>query len=365
MTDAVQDEATLKANLEDAANEHGEPHWFVDRRLAALDQLATLPLPTAQGLTIDEWPLMPLDKIEWRRSDRDLAATIKPDDQQIQLVQLGQKSIINSLPDDLDDQDVVLTDVFTALREHPQLIERRFMSKMIPSTTNRLTSYHLAYLSSGIFLYMPKDVKIDQPIDIELIQDSTRPQPLVSHVFVVAESGSQCQLTIRLATKGDTANTANLLVEVMARADSHLDITAIDALGANTTSYIKRHAVVSRDATVNWHVCEISKGNTIAETTSDYAGSGAQSAIISTAVTDQQQQVAITTAVTDHGKLVGEGTLCGVQLGDSTLASHGDLLPATADTATLKKGLTAPFAEASANVQQQICDAIAGRLSSN
>lgn len=108
--EATADYETIKTTLAAAANEHGEPHWLVERRLAALDAMQGLAVPKADRFSIRDWPLTPTDQpLKFSRSDRTLATDVTAEAGHIQIVQVGQTTVTVNLPDELDDQGVILT----------------------------------------------------------------------------------------------------------------------------------------------------------------------------------------------------------------------------------------------------------------
>ncbi len=80
-----------------------------------------------------------------------------------------------------------------------------------------MTAAHLAFLNAGVFLYVPKGVEIDTPIEAEIIQDATKDQPLNSHLLTVAEAQSKIHFLQHLQTVGERSVPANMMVEIVAQ----------------------------------------------------------------------------------------------------------------------------------------------------
>ncbi len=301
--ETVQDGEALKEALEQASNDRGEPHWVTERRLAAIDHMASLPLPKIPNFDFQDWPLMPTDRPLGRvRSGRALAPDVKVEAEDVQMTQVGQTTIATNLPDDLFDQGVILTDIFSAFREHPRLTQRYFMGKVIKSDEDRLTSYHTAFLNSGVFLFVPKGVVIDQPIEVHLIQDSTQRAPLVSHVLIIAEENSQFSFNQHLTTNGSEANLASCVVEILARPNSRIDFSSLDELGQYTTAYLNRRAFISRGAKVNWTTGLMNSGNTVGQFSSELVGDEAAVDTKLMAIAAAKQHIGVDTSVTTRGQ---------------------------------------------------------------
>lgn len=318
----MTDLAEAKQQLTVASQQNEEPASLLDRRLAARDLMAQLRLPRMQRFNFRDWPLIADQPLEWVSSDTDLEK-IAPDDEVIRVTQVGQTTVKVHIPERLRAAGVVLTDIFTAARQYPEMFEKYFMSA-IKTDENLLTAYHVAYLNAGLFLYVPKNVEIEKPIEAELVQDNTQGQPLISHILVVADRGSKVKFIQHLTTVGDQANPANMMIELIARDNSEIDFSSLDELGAQTHTYFKRRADIGRDAHVEWAVGLMNDGNTVGDMDSELLGEGgyANSKII--AVTTRKQEVGVNNRVTNHGKhTTGLINQRGVILENSELIFNG------------------------------------------
>lgn len=302
MISAVQDYEAVKTAVKTAANEHGEPQWFVDRRLAAIDAMQDLPLPEMKRYDFHRWPLMDNMSLDFRESDKHLADDLPKADDQIRFVQVGQTTVAVNLPDELAAQGVILTDIFSAFREHSELTKKYFMEKVTKYNENKLTAYQQAFLNSGIFLYVPKGVVIKQPIEAFLIQDSTVEQAMVSHVLIIAEEDSQLSFIQHLTTKGDVANAAHCMVEVVSGANSRVHFSSVDELGKQTYSVLHRRANLGRNARFDWAIGIVNDQNTLGDITSELIGEGSHSESKVIAVTTGKQSNGINNRVVNRGK---------------------------------------------------------------
>lgn len=318
----MTDLAEAKQQLTVASQQNEEPTSLLDRRLAARDLMAQLRLPRMQRFNFRDWPLIADQPLEWVSSDTDLEK-IAPDDEVIRVTQVGQTTVKVHIPERLRAAGVVLTDIFTAARQYPEMFEKYFMSA-IKTDENLLTAYHVAYLNAGLFLYVPKNVEIEKPIEAELVQDNTQGQPLISHILVVADRGSKVKFIQHLTTVGDQANPANMMIELIARDNSEIDFSSLDELGAQTHTYFKRRADIGRDAHVEWAVGLMNDGNTVGDMDSELLGEGGYANSKMIAVTTRKQEVGVNNRVTNHGKhTTGLINQRGVILENSELIFNG------------------------------------------
>lgn len=292
---------SAKEQIIAASKANNEPQQLLDRRLNARELMEELRLPRMQRFDFRTWPLIADRPLKWTKSAADLAAKPVADNEVIKVTQLGQTLLHVNLPQKLQDQGVILTDIFTAARQYPELFNKYFMTAINPEE-NLLTAYHLAYLNAGLFLYVPKNVEIEKPIEAEIVQDSTQDEPLISHILVIADRGSRIKFIQHLTTVGEHENTANMMIELMAQENSEIDFSSLDEFGPHTHTYFKRRADIGKDAHVEWAVGLMNNGNTVGDMDSELLGDGGYANSKMIAVTTRDQEVGVNNRVTNHGK---------------------------------------------------------------
>src|SRR5690606_1557037 len=99
------------------------------------------------------------------------------------IVQRNATVVYQELSDDLKNKGVIFTDIWTALNEHADLVQKYFMTEAVQIDEHRLTALHAALLNGGVFLYVPKNVAIDVPLQAVFWQDDAR-AGLFNHVLI-------------------------------------------------------------------------------------------------------------------------------------------------------------------------------------
>src|SRR5699024_4693811 len=143
------------------------------------------------------------------------------------------------------------TDIFTALKEHEDLVKKYYMQDAVSIDEHKLTALHAAFLNGGIFVYVPKDVQIDTPLQALYWQEDVN-AALFNHVIVVAEENSEVTFVENYISDTDEETVANIITEVYAHDNAKVQFGAVDHLSSSTTSYIKRYGVAGKYAEINW-----------------------------------------------------------------------------------------------------------------
>ncbi|GEQ62041.1 Fe-S cluster assembly protein SufD [Vagococcus lutrae] len=291
------------AQIQDYSLSQGEPEWLLNRRIQALEKIETLALPMIERVKIHRWPLT-----EVTTMIDDTVSGAVYDFEQVEnnplIVQHSTQTLVEQMPAHLIEKGVILTDIQTAVQEHSDLVEKALMQQAVHYDEDRLTAFHMAFMNSGIFLYVPKNVAIEEPVEALFYQDSHANTNFVKHVLIVAEENSEVSYLERFQTVGEGAEkaTANIVVEVIAKQGAKVKFAAIDQLGENVTTYINRRANVGRDASVDWAIGIMNDGNVVADFDSDLVGEGSHSEVKAVAISAGRQTQGIDTRVTNSGR---------------------------------------------------------------
>lgn len=291
------------AQIQDYSLSQGEPEWLLNRRIQALEKIETLALPMIERVKIHRWPLT-----EVTTMIDDTVSGAVYDFEQVEnnplIVQHSTQTLVEQMPAHLIEKGVILTDIQTAVQEHSDLVEKALMQQAVHYDEDRLTAFHMAFMNSGIFLYIPKNVAIEEPVEALFYQDSHANTNFVKHVLIVAEENSEVSYLERFQTVGEGTEkaTANIVVEVIAKQGAKVKFAAIDQLGENVTTYINRRANVGRDASVDWAIGIMNVGNVVADFDSDLVGEGSHSEVKAVAISAGRQTQGIDTRVTNSGR---------------------------------------------------------------
>jgi len=184
------------------SRQKGEPEWMLQKRLQAWETYENTPVPLGQRSdlgtlrTLANFKFQQLHSYVPSAADATLSAVIENslkealvDQRSGWLVQHNGSVVRSELSQELKDQGVILTDLDTAVREHPDLVQKYFMTECIPANSSKYTALHAAFWSGGFFLYVPQGVQIETPILAQVWLDAPS-SAAFSHTLIVAEQES-------------------------------------------------------------------------------------------------------------------------------------------------------------------------------
>ncbi|WP_088006568.1 Fe-S cluster assembly protein SufD [Indiicoccus explosivorum] len=288
---------------------NNEPDWFTELRVNALAAAEELPLPKPDKTKIANWNFtdFPVHNTESEpfASLEDLPAEVKAlvgTEQKNVYIQRNNTPAFTKLSEELSGKGVILTDIFTAVREHSELVEKYFMSEGVKRDEHKLTALHAALLNGGVFLYVPKNVVIEDPVQVVFLHDNEEAS-LFNHVLLAADRNSQVTYVENyISTVPHAKGLANIITEVIAEDNAKVTYGAVDVLAEGFTSYVNRRGLARRDASIEWALGLMSDSDTISENTTLLVGDNSVGDTKSVVVGRGNQKQNFTTQVIHWGK---------------------------------------------------------------
>ena len=262
-----------KDYIEQFSKERNEPSWMSALRLEALEQAETLEMPKPDKTKIGRWNF---SRFKHAAQGEEISSLSElPSEIQDFLdqdhppkslfIQRNQSVAYATLSEELKEKGVIFTDIFNALREHGDLVKRYYMKDAVSIDEHRLTALHAALMNGGIFVYIPKNVQVEEPLQTIFWQEDPE-VALFNHVLVVADEGSSLTYVENYISQNDEQETiSNVVTEVIAHDNAKISFGGVDNFAAGTTNYMNRRGVAYRDATIDWALGQMNDGNTVFE----------------------------------------------------------------------------------------------------
>jgi Fe-S cluster assembly protein SufD len=151
------------------------PDWFREQQAVAWEKFESIPRPTRKDQpwrfsNVDLLDLAPF-KVSPALSDDDRANVLKYsrglDEFAARLIFAGDQLIErNVVSDDLKKRGVIFQPLERAMIEHADLFQKYFMSQPAVLGSAKFAALHKALVSNGTFLFVPRGVEIEQPVEI-------------------------------------------------------------------------------------------------------------------------------------------------------------------------------------------------------
>ena len=256
-----------KEIINEISDQKNEPDWMREFRLKALDVYNELELPTwGPDLSILDMNdiatyVKPKTKVNtsWDDVPEDIKDTFDklgiPEAEKKSLAGVGaqydSEVVYHSLKDELKKQGVIYTDMESAVREYPDLVKEYFM-KCVPTHDHKFVALHGAVWSGGSFVYIPKNVKLDFPLQSYYRMNSPESGQFEHTLIIVDEGASLHFIEGCSAPKYNKVNLHAGCVELYVKDNAYLRYSTIENWSKNMLNLNTKKALVGKNAKMEW-----------------------------------------------------------------------------------------------------------------
>ena len=253
--------------IKEISKQKNDPEWMAEFRLKALETYNKLELPTwgpdLSELNMDEIATYVRPKSKMADNWEDVPEEIKdtfdklgiPEAEKRSLAGVGaqydSEVVYHSMKKELMEQGVIYTDMETAVREYPELVKPHFM-KCVPVTDHKFVALHGAVWSGGSFVYVPKGVKVDIPLQSYFRLNSPESGQFEHTLIIVEEGASLHFIEGCSAPKYNKVNLHAGCVELYVKDNAYLRYSTIENWSKNMLNLNTKKAIVGKNAQIDW-----------------------------------------------------------------------------------------------------------------
>ncbi|HSK94933.1 MAG TPA: Fe-S cluster assembly protein SufB [Candidatus Angelobacter sp.] len=246
----------------------GEPEWMTKLRLKAYRHFEARPMPTwgADLAPIDfqdiyyyvtgssdgaaqSWDDVP----DYIRRTYDRLGIPEAEKKYLAGVggQYDSEVIYHNIREDLEKQGVIFVGTDQALKEHPELFREHF-GTVIPANDNKLAALNTAVWSGGSFIYVPKGVHVELPLQA-YFRINTQNMGQFERTLIIADEGSSVHYVEGCtAPTYSTASLHSAVVEIIVKKGARVRYTTIQNWSSNVYNLVTKRAVAHEDAVMEW-----------------------------------------------------------------------------------------------------------------
>lgn len=252
-TQTIAAESVSQAAVEALSLLRHEPDWMLDLRMKAWRFFEEMPWPTGAEETWRRTRLTGFTLGDYTPLVGAGAQVALPDEVAKALAEVesaGEMAFVNGgrahyrLDPELAAKGVIFTDLGAAVREHPDLVQRAF-GNVVAIDENKFSALHYAFWNSGTFIYVPRNVVIDQPLQAVIGQDPGKKAGF-HHTVVLTESGSAVTLVEDFI--GAENGMSDSVVELQSGTNSQLNYLHLQNLSDTTWNFSTQRLRLGRDS---------------------------------------------------------------------------------------------------------------------
>jgi Fe-S cluster assembly protein SufB len=282
----------------------GEPEWMLEFRLKSLAQFNKMPMqewgPDLSDIDFSKikYYQKPSDKParDWEDVPEKIKETFEkigiPEAERAYLAgasaQYESEVVYHNMKEEFEKLGIIFTDTDSALKEYPDLFKKYF-AKLVPPTDNKLAALNSAVWSGGTFIYVPKGVQVDVPLQTYFRINAENTGQFERTLIIVDEGASVHYVEGCTAPTYSSNSLHAAIVEIFTHKDAYTRYTTIQNWSDNVYNLVTKRAKAYEGATVEWI-----DGNLGAKATMKYPsvyldGKGARGTMLSIAFAGAKQ----------------------------------------------------------------------------
>jgi Fe-S cluster assembly protein SufB len=251
------------------SKDKNEPEWMLNKRLKGLEIFNKKPIPTwgpdLSDLNLDEihFYLKPnalKNSTNWDEVPSDIKKTFEklgiPEAERKSLAGVGaqyeSEVIYHNLKKNLEEQGVIFLDMDEAVQKHPELVQKYFMTNCISPALHKFSALHSAVWSGGTFIYVPKGVKVDMPLQAYFRMNAKKGGQF-EHTLIIADEGSVVHYIEGCSAPLYSENSLHAGgVEIHVLKGARVRYSSIENWSKNTYNLNTKRGIVHENGIMEW-----------------------------------------------------------------------------------------------------------------
>ncbi|MCL6625141.1 Fe-S cluster assembly protein SufB [Alicyclobacillus shizuokensis] len=290
--------------VEEISMMKNEPGWMTDFRLRSLEIFQSKPMPTWGGdlseLDFDDitYYVKPTERQgkTWEEVPDEIKQTFDrlgiPEAEQKFLAgvsaQYESEVVYHSMKKDLEEQGILFMDTDSALREHPEIFKEYF-GTVVPPEDNKFAALNSAVWSGGSFIYVPKGVKAEVPLQAYFRINSENMGQFERTLIICDDDSFVHYVEGCTAPIYSTNSLHSAVVEIIVKDRARCRYTTIQNWAPNIYNLVTKRAVAYKDATMEWVDGNIGSKLTMKYPSVYMMDEGAKAMVLSIAVAGRGQ----------------------------------------------------------------------------
>ena len=246
-----------------------EPEWMLNFRLKALEVYKNLKIPEwgadlskldTEKITYYAVPDAKHNSKSWDDVPEEIKNTFQrlgiPEAEQKYLAGVGGQYdslvVYHKLKEELEKKGIIFEDMDIALQKYPELVKEYFMTKCIPITLHKYIALHGAVWSGGTFIYIPENVKLEQPLQA-YFRMNTESFGQFEHTLIIVENNAELHYVEGCSSpKYNSSSLHAGCVELFVKEGAKLRYSSAENWSNNTYNLNTKRAIVEKNGTIEW-----------------------------------------------------------------------------------------------------------------
>lgn len=290
--------------VREISKQKNEPEWMLDLRLKAYHKFCEMPMPSwgpnLSNLDFDNtiYYVKATDKVEksWDDVPEDVKQTFEklgiPEAEAKYLsgvsTQYDSEVVYENMLNEVEEKGIIFMDTDSALKKYPELFKEYF-AKLVPMSDNKFAALNTAVWSGGTFIYIPKNVKLDMPLQA-YFRINTKDMGQFERTLIIVDEGADVHYLEGCTAPNYSSDSLHAaVVEIYIKDNAHCRYTTIQNWSNNVYNLVTKRAKVEANGHMEWIDGNLGSGITMKYPCCILNGDSAKGTCISVAFAKDQQ----------------------------------------------------------------------------
>lgn len=293
-----------RETVEEISHIKQEPEWMLKARLNAFDAFSKMKIqdwgPDVRDINFDEYTYYIKSSEKGEKNWDEVPETIKDTFDKLGIpeaeakylsgvtTQYESEAVYHNMLDEVKEKGVIFLDTDSALKECPDVFKKYF-GKLVPFTDNKFAALNSCVWSGGSFIYIPKGVKLDKPLQ-SYFRINSQSMGQFERTMIIVDEGAELHYV-----EGCTAPTYSkdslhaAVVEIYVGKNAKCRYSTIQNWSSNILNLVTKRAIVEEGGLMEWIDGNIGSHVTMKYPACILAGEGARGMTVSIAVASMNQ----------------------------------------------------------------------------
>lgn len=282
-----------------------EPEWMLEFRLKALKAFNAMPLPRfgldLKFLDFSSYTYFTRMASKESQDWNEVPETIKNTFEKLGIPEAEQKFlagvstqyesevVYHNMLKEISDKGVIFLSTDAALKLYPELF-RKYFASVVPIPDNKFSALNSAVWSGGSFIYVPKGVHLDKPLQSYFRINNEKTGQFERSLIIVDEGAEISYVEGCTAPSYSKESLHAAVVEIVVLKGAKCRYTTVQNWSTNIINLVTQRAIVYEDAQMEWIDGNIGSQMNMKYPACILAGERAKGTVISIAVSGKNQQ---------------------------------------------------------------------------
>ena len=250
--------SSLQSSLiDEISSSKNEPNWLKEYRKRSLSIYQELPIEVSPlyNKYTDAMRMDPTRVSLSTNSDSNIPDFLSRRIEEVKadngIIQVGTNILSVNISEDLKAKGVIISSIDDALKQNQDIIEKTIKSSN--SNEDKYTALNNAAFNSGIFVYIPKNQIIDEPIHLFSCLSEDGISTITRNIIIV-EDNAKANLVQELYSQKNDHQAYLELLNTNVGSNSSLDVTTLQMMDQSSINFSTRNSQLAQDSKINWYL---------------------------------------------------------------------------------------------------------------